>query len=335
MIEIPYKHAMAAHCESGTVTNLVNHHGLKISEPLVFGIASGIFFGYMKTPMRDFPTIFSRIRPGKILDNFTRRTGVKFRKQRYTDPDKAERELDRLLEAGQPVGLQVDFFYMEFFPPWHRVHINVHYIVAVGKEDDHYLISDCYHPTIARLHKDSLRKGRFAKGSMAPRGLMFYPVSVPAEIPIKTGVLNGLKNTINNMLRIPLPFVGVKGIRRFADKLLEWPGYAHDIDHLAHNIFLVTTILEDQGTGGAGFRYIYASFLREAATILEKPVFNEYAKTMIEIGDDWRNLSLFASRIAKNRDLGTDKLKEMGDLIRVNADKEERFFTDLKRAVAS
>ena len=260
---------------------------------------------------------------------------MKFRKQRYTDPDKAERELDRLLEAGQPVGLQVDFFYMEFFPPWHRVHINVHYIVAVGKEDDHYLISDCYHPTIARLHKDSLRKGRFAKGSMAPRGLMFYPVSVPAEIPIKTGVLNGLKNTINNMLRIPLPFVGVKGIRRFADKLLEWPGYAHDIDHLAHNIFLVTTILEDQGTGGAGFRYIYASFLREAATILEKPVFNEYAKTMIEIGDDWRNLSLFASRIAKNRDLGTDKLKEMGDLIRVNADKEERFFTDLKRAVAS
>jgi hypothetical protein len=326
---------MAAHCESGTVTNLVNHHGLVISEPLVFGIASGIFFGYMKTPMRDFPVVFSRIRPGKILENFTKRTGVRFRTQRYTDPDKAEKELDQLLEQNQPVGLQVDFFYMEFFPPWHRVHINVHYIVVIGKEGDHYIVSDCYHPTIARLHKDSLRKGRFAKGSMAPKGLMFYPVDVPGEIPVKEGIRQGLKNTVFNMLKIPIPFLGVKGIRRFGDKIVDWPKYTKDTEQLAHNIFMITTMLEDQGTGGAGFRYIYASFLREAATILGEPVLNEYARRMMEIGDDWRNLSLFASRIAKQREFGTEKLKEMGSMIRENARLEQVFFSDLKQTIAS
>jgi hypothetical protein len=326
---------MAAHCESGTVTNLVNHHGLKVSEPLVFGISSGIFFGYMKTPMRDFPMVFSRIRPGKILENFTSRTGVVFKSQKYSDPDKAERELDLMLEKGQPVGLQVDFFYMDFFPPWHRVHINVHYIVVIGKEEDHYIVSDCYHPTIAKLHRDSLRKGRFAKGSMAPKGLMFYPVEVPKEIPVEQSIQKGLKNTVFNMLKIPMPFLGVKGIRRFGDKISDWPKYAKDTEHLAHNIFLITTMLEDQGTGGAGFRYIYASFLREAATILEDDVFNEYAKRMMEIGDDWRNVSLFASRIAKKRDLGTEKLKEMGDMIRSNADSEQGFFKDLKQTIAS
>jgi hypothetical protein len=332
---IPFKHSMAAHCESGTVTNLVNHHGLVISEPLVFGIASGIFFGYMKTPMRDFPVVFSRIRPGKILENFTKRTGVRFRTQRYTDPDKAEKELDQLLEQNQPVGLQVDFFYMEFFPPWHRVHINVHYIVVIGKEGDHYIVSDCYHPTIARLHKDSLRKGRFAKGSMAPKGLMFYPVDVPGEIPVKEGIRQGLKNTVFNMLKIPIPFLGVKGIRRFGDKIVDWPKYTKDTEQLAHNIFMITTMLEDQGTGGAGFRYIYASFLREAATILGEPVLNEYARRMMEIGDDWRNLSLFASRIAKQREFGTEKLKEMGSMIRENARLEQVFFSDLKQTIAS
>lgn len=326
---------MAAHCESGTITNLVNHHGLKISEPLVFGISSGIFFGYMKTPMRDFPMVFSRIRPGKILDNFTKRTGVTFKSRKFKDPDKAEQELDRMLEQNQPVGLQVDFFYMDFFPPWHRVHINVHYIVVIGKEDDHYIVSDCYHPTPAKLHKDSLRKGRFAKGSMAPKGLMFYPVDVPREIPVVKSIQIGLKNTVFNMLRIPIPFVGVKGIRRFADKLTDWPKYAKDTDHLAHNIFLITTILEDQGTGGAGFRYIYASFLREAATILNETVFNEYAKRMMEIGDDWRNVSLFASRIAKHRELGKEKLTEMGNMIRANAELEHAFFTDLRQTLAS
>lgn len=326
---------MAAHCESGTITNLVNHHGLDISEPLVFGIASGIFFGYMKTPMRDFPLVFSRIRPGKILDNFTSRTGVVFKTKKFSDPDKAEEELDRLLEQNQPVGLQVDFFYMEFFPPWHRVHINVHYIVIIGKEEDHYIVSDCYHPTVARLHKDALRKGRFAKGSSAPKGYMFYPVSVPKEIPVEKGIRHGLKNTVFNMLKIPIPFLGVKGIRRFADKITDWPGYAKDTDHLAHNIFLITTMLEDQGTGGAGFRYIYASFLREAAAILEEQDLDEYATRMMAIGDEWRNVSLFASRIAKRRELGTEKLKEMGDMIRANADRELGFFTDLRHTIAS
>ena len=325
---------MAAHCESGTVTNLVNHHGLNISEPLVFGISSGIFFGYMKTPMREFPMVFSRIRPGKILANFTKRTGVLFRKQKFTDPEKAEKELDRLLEQGQPVGLQVDFFYMDFFPPWHRVHINVHYIVAIGKEEDHYIISDCYHPTIAKLHRDSLRKGRFAKGSMSPRGFMFYPEKVPSQISLEPGIRKGLKNTVFNMLKIPMPFLGVKGIERFADKITDWPNYARDLDHLAHNIFMVTTMLEDQGTGGAGFRYVYASFLKEASALLNEPELESYAGRMMQIGDDWRNLSLFASRIAKKRELGDDKLREMGEMIRENARQEQVFFTDLKKYIA-
>lgn len=325
---------MAAHCESGTVTNLVNHSGLEISEPLVFGISSGIFFGYMKTPMREFPTIFSRIRPGKILENFCKNTGVKFVTKKFRDPEKAEKELDDLLEQNIPVGLQVDFFYMDFFPPWHRVHINVHYIVVIGKEDDHYIVSDAYHPTIAKLHRDSLRKGRFAKGSMEPKGLMFYPVEIPDEIPLKKGITQGIKKTVFNMLKIPMPFLGVKGIRRFGDKLPEWPKYARNEEQLAHNIFMITTMLEDQGTGGAGFRYIYASFLREAATILDDVVFKEYAKRMMEIGDDWRNISLFASRIAKHRGQENGKLKEMGEMIKKNADQEYKFFTDLRDTIS-
>jgi len=325
---------MAAHCESGTITNLVVHNGLEISEPLVFGISSGIFFGYMKTPMREFPTTFTRIRPGKILENFSKISGIKFVKKRYSDPEKAEQALDAMLEQNIPVGVQVDFFFMDFFPAWHRVHINVHYMVVIGKEEDHYIVSDAYHPTIAKLHRDSLRKGRFAKGSMAPKGFMFYPVDVPKEIPLEKGIKQGIKKTVFNMMKIPMPFLGVKGIRRFGDKISDWPKYARDEEQLAHNIFMITTMLEDQGTGGAGFRYIYASFLDEAATILGEPVFKEYAKRMMEIGDDWRHISLFASRIAKHRDLGNEKLQEMGALIGKIAEQEKSFFSDLKENIA-
>jgi hypothetical protein len=170
---------------------------------------------------------------------------------------------------------------------------------------------------------------------MAPKGLMFYPEAVPGDIPLENGIRRGMKKTVFNMLTIPLPFLGVKGIRRFGDKISEWPKYARNEEQLAHNIFMITTMLEDQGTGGAGFRYIYASFLREAATILNEPVFKDYAKRMMEIGDDWRNISLFASRIAKKRDLKTEKLKEMGAMIRGNADQEYSFFSDLRESISS
>ena len=40
MSVIPFNHKMAAHCESGTVTALLNYAGLDISEPMVFGVSA-------------------------------------------------------------------------------------------------------------------------------------------------------------------------------------------------------------------------------------------------------------------------------------------------------
>jgi hypothetical protein len=174
---IPFRHTMAAHCESGTVTALLNHHGINISEPMVFGIASGIFFAYVKPPMMDFPMFATRNMPGQIRSNFAKRTGVKFRTKTFTDQKEAEGELDRLLDQNQPVGVQVDMFFMDYFPAWYRVHINMHYINVIGRDGNKYIVSDSYHPEIAEISRESLLKGRFAGGSLAPKGFMFYPIA--------------------------------------------------------------------------------------------------------------------------------------------------------------
>jgi hypothetical protein len=167
---IPFRHVMAAHCESGTVAALLNHHGMDVSEPMVFGIASGIFFAYLKPPMMDFPMFVTRTMPGEIRNKFAKRTGVKFKVSKFIDPKKAEQELDRLLDQNQPVAVQVDLFYMDYFPTWFRVHINIHFLNVIGREGNKYYISDSYHPQIAEIDRETLLKGRFAGGSMAPKG---------------------------------------------------------------------------------------------------------------------------------------------------------------------
>jgi hypothetical protein len=135
------------------------------------------------------------------------------------------------------------------------------------------------------------------------------------------------------MLKIPIPFLGVKGIRMFSKKIVEWPKFARDTEHLSHEIMKINILLEDQGTGGAGFRFMYATFLQQAAGIINKPELIERSKELMEIGDGWREISLFAARIGKNRDLGPDKLRQLSAMLSDRADVEEKFFRRLAETI--
>jgi len=331
MSSIPYKHRMAAHCESGTITGLLNYHGLSITEPMVFGLASAILFGYMKMPSFEFPMFFVRSRPGKIWKNLSKRLGIEFYMKRYKSPEDAFRELDELLEKNIPVAVKVDFFYMNYLKPWMRVHNNAHFITIIGKEGSKYLVSDSYYQEVAPLEEDVLMKARFTKGMDSPKGLMYYVKQIPKEIDFKKNIIIGIKKDAYNMLKIPLPFLGVKGIKRFADKVVEWPKLARNQEHLSHEVMKINIFLEDQGTGGAGFRFMYAAYLRQASEILKNEELLNLSKRMMEIGDRWREVSVTAIRMNKNRDLSDEKFKELSKLIRARAEDEKIIFTDLSK----
>ncbi len=324
-----FHHAMAAHCESGTVASILSHAGLQISEPMVFGISGGIFFGYFESKKFPFPTFVVRNRPGQIRTNLAKRTGVKFTERRFRDPAAGERGLNGLLDEGKPAACQTDFFYMNYLPNHVRVHINVHFIIVVNRKGENYIVSDCYSPSLAEIDRDSLIKARFAGGSFAPHGFLFYPKYLPESIDYKKAIWKGIKSASFMMVKLPMPFLGVKGIRLFARKVLEWPTIARDTEHLSHEIMKINIFLEDQGTGGAGFRFMYATFLREASELLNDPDLLDMSGRIMEIGDRWREISLFAARIGKRRDLGRDRLGELGSMISDRADEEEAFFRDL------
>lgn len=334
MSRISYHHQMAAHCESGTLASLLNHAGLEITESLLFGIASGIFFGYFhKQKAFAFPTFIVRNKPGQMRLNIEKRLGIKFATHTFSKPEDGQKKLEELLQQGIPTASQVDFFYMDYVPSWERVHINVHFMVVIGKEGSNYIISDCYFPNLVELHETSLLNARFAGGNMSPKGFLFYPVFIPERIDFQVAIRKGIQKACFNMLQIPMPFLGVKGIRMFAKKIPEWPKFARDTEHLSHEIMKINILLEDQGTGGAGFRYIYATFLQQAADILNKPVLTELSEQLMEIGDGWREISLFSARIGKNRDLGPNRLAELSELIMDRATKEELFFKELKKSM--
>ena len=334
MSRIDFEHKMAAHCETGTLKALLKYNGLEITEPMVFGISGGIFFGYLTTSKFPFPTFIVRSKPGQIRKNITKMLGIKIVTQRFgKNRELGERKLIENIEKGIPTSAQLDFYYMDYMPDWQRVHINVHFLIVIGIEDDKYIVSDSYYPKIAEVHRNQFIKARFAGGYMAPKGFIYHIDHIPDNIDFKKPIIKGIKKASRNMVKLPVPFIGVKGIYKFADKVVDWPKIARDEDDLSHQVMKINILLEDQGTGGAGFRYMYATFLQQAASELQDEKLDDFSRRIMEIGDGWRHISYFAAKTGKNREFGENKMKELSSLIRERGDLEKEFFTDLLKHI--
>ncbi|MEN8168257.1 MAG: BtrH N-terminal domain-containing protein, partial [Pseudomonadota bacterium] len=264
-----FNHQHAAHCETGVMSAILRHHGLDVSEPMAFGLASGLAFAYLPmVKINGLPLIAYRIPPRMIIRLLSRRiAGLSMAFRKFRNQDEGMRELDRLLEQDKVVGLQTSVFFLPYFPQDMRFHFNAHNLLVYRRDGSEYRISDPVFSHLVSTDAKSLRKARFAKGALAPKGLIYYPVSVPTEIDFKRLIPKAIKLTTRiNGSRSPVPIAGVNGIRRVARRIEKLT----DAEPRYANLFLghIVRMQEEIGTGGGGFRFMYAAFLQEAAAII-------------------------------------------------------------------
>ena len=329
-MEITFKHKQAAHCENGVISNLLTHNGFPMSEPMAFGIGSGLFYVYLPfLKVNLAPAISYRPMPGFIFKRLCKRLGVKIKREKFSNPQKAQKVLDGLLEKNIPVGLQVGVFNLTYFPDEYRFHFNAHNLVVYGKKADEYLISDPVMENVTTLTSKELESVRFAKGAVAPKGHMYYPISFPEKLPIEKAIKKAIKATCNDMLA-PVPIVGVKGMRMVAKAIKKWPKKI-GVKKTNHYLGQIVRMQEEIGTGGGGFRFIYGAFLEEAAAVLNKPELQDFSKEITQIGDLWRDFAVDASRLYKNRSTEFHGYTKVADKLLILADKEESFFKRLKK----
>jgi hypothetical protein len=331
-MEIDFTHNQSAHCENGVVSNLMKFNGFEVSEPMVFGIGSGLLFCYLPfIKVNHAPAFTYRSMPGFIFNRFAKRVGVKIKREKFKNPKQAKARLDENLKKNNPVGLQVGVYNLTYFPDEYRFHFNAHNLVVYGKENVNYLISDPVMETVTTLTESELEKVRFAKGALAPKGHMYYPINFPKELQLDKAIIKGIKNTCKDMLA-PVPIVGVKGIRTVAKQIRKWPK-KKGVKVANHYLGQIVRMQEEIGTGGGGFRYIFAAFLEESSAFLNNDQLAVMSKEMTEIGDLWRDFALDASRIYKNRSNKSDGYNNIATQLEVIANKEEAFFKKLRKAV--
>lgn len=331
-MEIKFKHHQTAHCENGVATNLLKNKNIDISEPMVFGIGSGLFFFYFPfLEMNQAPLISYRPMPGNIFNKTAKRLNIKVTRMKFSDKEKAKKILDDNLAKGIPVGLQVGVYHLPYFPDEYRFHFNAHNLVVYGKNEKGYLISDPVMQETTILTEYELEKVRFARGMLSPKGQMYYPTTIPNYIDWEKAIKKGIRNTCSNMLS-PLPFIGVKAIRFLARSIPKWVK-KKGTKVANHYLVQMIRMQEEIGTGGGGFRFMYGAFLQEASIKLNNPKLYELSHEMTYIGDLWRDFAISASRVYKKRGNQNDVYNYLTKQLLHIADLEDSFFKKLRKAI--
>ena len=335
-MEIAIEHRTAAHCETGVTSSLLRFHEYNYSEPLIFGLSASLYFVYLPFfKMAGYPVSSFRPLPGTIFARVTRLLGFKIHKKIFFNKSSAVKQLDNLLENGILTGCVVGMYNLPYMPMEYRNHFNAHNLCVIGKEGDNYLLSDPVATEKVTITSQDLLRARFAKGSFPPMGRLYWINSLPKKIPdMNELVRKAILKNCHRMIHEPkqIPFIGVNAFKYLGNRIPQFPklyGEKKAALHLAQLVLM----MEEIGTGGAGFRFLYAAFLQEAAGITGISELNDFSLRLTDIGDQWRIFAAEAGRIYKKRASINVDYQTIGDHLKMIGEQEKLFFTELEKLI--
>jgi hypothetical protein len=328
-----FNHIQSAHCENGVITQLLRLAGHNyMNEPLAFGMGAGLF--YIHLPFISFnhgPAISFRNMPGQIFKRTCKSLHVEVASKKFSNEQKAREYLDRLIDEGQIVGCQVGVYNLSYFPVEYRFHFNAHNLLVYGKENGHYLISDPVMDRVTTLSAEELNLVRFARGMMAPKGHLYYVTNAqPAsDHLIRQGIANGIRHNTRDMLYIPGGFGGVNGILYTSKKIRKWRDQL-GVRKAGQYLAQIIRMQEEIGTGGGGFRFIYAAFLQEAAKYWQNDQFLKISDDFTKSGDLWRQNAVNMAGVFRGRSTEQADFDHIADIMVEIHQVEKQAFKELK-----
>jgi len=260
-VELPgFRPFVGLHCETVATGTLLNAAGLKLSEPMLFGLGEGLGFIYINLSSLPLPFVGGRSKPFALTEALCANLGVECKAVETTSKAKAWAAIEEPLRAGQPVGLQLDCFYLEYFT--RPVHFAGHFVAAHGFDDAEVLLVDTApQGSSQRTSRKSLEKARFAKGPMAAKARAWTITPGKRAQDLSSALRKAIRANAKQYLSPAFKGASHLGIVKLADSLPRWLEMAKSP---ADDLALAALLMEKAGTGGSLFRNFYRDFLAEA-----------------------------------------------------------------------
>ena len=328
------------HCETSAVRKIYLYNDLSISEELLFGLGGGIGFIYWYVKQMPAPMVGGRGGGRYFIEDAVRRTNSSLTIRRTTSSKKGHAWLLEELQAQQPVVIYADMAYLPYTGVPEDAHFGQHAFVVYGIDEETHtvFISDRGKREVT-VTIEELQRARASKFPPWPPQHALFDFEFPATLEITCeGIMDALNATVNGMINVPIRNIGLKGIQKWADLIVEWPKLFPG-DKLWHALQQGFIYIETGGTGGSAFRPMFVRYLQEIDehfpfkgldAVIEK--YQKAAEIWSEIAvhllpDEYPNLRQVREWILEQNRIGEerpsdalDQIQEINRAIDENAD---------------
>ena len=302
--EVPgFKPFVGQHCETVATGSLLGAADIHLSEPMLFGLGEGLGFIFIKLSSLPLPFVGGRARPFALTTALCRNLALNLVERETASKAKAWATLEQPLLEGQPVGLQLDCYFLEYFSK--PIHFAAHFVAAHGfDEQEVFLVDTEQQGSVQRATRKSVEAARFAKGPMAAKARS-WTITAPKRSPdLGKAVHKAIRANARDYLSPGFKGASHLGIRKLADSL---PGWLDISKEPASELGVAALLMERAGTGGSLFRNFYRDFLLEAREHLgARPELKRAHRLFTESAAEWAAVAALiesAGRTAKTSHL--------------------------------
>lgn len=306
------------HCETTALGVLLRHEGLELSEPLLFGLGSGLSFVYWDGKGMPFPFLGGRVKPFELTRNLAARLGLTLTVAETTSARRAWENVAGALDAGRPVGLQLDSFHLDYFGT--KVHFGGHVVAMYGYDSQNaYLVDTDQQGGAVRTSLAALALARSERGPMTARNRSFT-LAVPGRPVVwQEQLLPAVRDCAEAFLAAPIANLGHRGIEK-AGRLV--PGWLGRAEEPRRDLAQAALLMERGGTGGALFRVLYRDFLGECVRVIDHEHLRTGHRLYGEAAVLWTEVAGLVEKAGESGDPG--HLQQAGalllDLSRIEGD---------------
>ncbi|MGW7684803.1 BtrH N-terminal domain-containing protein [Kribbella sp. NPDC054772] len=286
------------HCETTALGVLLRHQGIDLSEPMIFGLGSGLSFIYWDSKHFDFPFLGGRVKPFELTRNLARTLDLELLVRETASPKKAWQNVTTTLDAGHPIGLQLDSYYLEYFTA--KVHFGGHVVALTGYDDlNAHLIDTDQQGGAVTTSLTSLAEARAARGPMTAKQRSFTLTAPRKQPPLEDRIIPAITTCADAFLKPPIANLGHRGIEKTAKLVRTW---LQRTDHPQRDLPQAALLMEKAGTGGALFRNLYRDFLGECTHLLDSDHLRTGHKLYAEAATLWTEVAALIAAAGESGD---------------------------------
>jgi hypothetical protein len=257
-----YTHTPGHHCGSTALRNLLDFHGVEISEEMAFGLGAGACFYYVSLEDAS-PTRWFNGRTARLEENFSELTGAALELRTFEQGDGEAWEAARTeVDDGQPVLLLTDLYYLDHYG--NSAHFPGHAVVLAGYDEEFAHLSDTgFEQLQTTTRLEDLDRARHSGHPAYPlSGHMFTASGGVSQEQLREAIPAAIERATKAMVESDFgEFSGLGAVDRLAAEAGNWPDVTEDWQWCARFGYQV---IEKRGTGGGAFRLMYSRFLEEA-----------------------------------------------------------------------